>query len=82
MELISSISNCSYDEIFYQGFTTAYYQLTKILKTNIISIENISHNQRIIKYISKLPFSISQRTLFLYNYATYSIDSSKIFIIL
>ena len=81
IELISSISCCPYDEMFYIGFTNAYFQLSKQLKIKIILIENISHNTTIIKNIHNEIIATSPTAFFFYNYATPSISPEKVFII-
>ena len=71
IELTSSISNCPYAEIFYNGFTNAYYHVCREIKTKIIIIENISHNDIMINRIHKTPLEISPTAFFLYNYVSY-----------
>ena len=81
IELTSSISNCPYAEIFYNGFTNAYYHVCREIKTKIIIIENISHNDIMINRIHKTPLEISPTAFFLYNYVSYSIKPNKFFCI-
>ena len=81
VELTSSISNCPYNEMFYNGFTNAYYYVCREIKTKIIIIENISHNVLIIKRIHKTPIEISPTAFFLYNYVSYSIKPDRFFCI-
>lgn len=87
VELISSINNCHYDEIFYSGFTNAYYNISKFLKCKTILVEDISHNTLLFKYLlkytgnSRYLLGESKTAFYLYNYAVHSIDSEKSLII-
>jgi hypothetical protein len=81
MECFASISNCPYNELFYQGFTLAYYAYSNVLKCKIILIENTSDNHKIINLIDKKEFAQCPTAYFLYNYATYPVESSKCLII-
>ena len=87
VELIASINNCHYDEIFYRGFTNAYYNVHKLLKCKMILIEDISHNTVLFKYLlkysenSKYIIGESKTAFYLYNYAIHSIESNKSLII-
>lgn len=87
IELTSSISNCPYAEMFYTGFTNAYYQICHQMKTKMIIIENISHNNAIVDRIARENVNknknklleISPTAFFLYNYSTYSVKPEKVF---
>lgn len=87
VELIASINNCHYDEIFYTGFTNAYYNIHKLLKCKTILIEEISNNTILFKHLfkysenTKYIIGFSKTAFYLYNYAVHSIDSSKSLII-
>jgi len=81
IELTSSISNCPYAEMFYKGFTNAYYMICREIKTKYIIIENISHNNLIVDRIHKNQIEISPTAFFLYNYVSYSFKPEKIFCI-
>ena len=75
------ISNCPYAEMFYKGFTNAYYMICREIKTKYIIIENISHNNLIVDRIHKNQIEISPTAFFLYNYVSYSFKPEKIFCI-
>lgn len=81
IELTSSISNCPYAEMFYKGFTNAYYCVCKDIKTKCIIIENISHNHFIVERINKPLLEISPTAFFLYNYVSYSFKPETVFCI-
>lgn len=87
IECYASINNCPFKDIFYKGFTLAYYQMAKIMKTRYIIIENISHNYHLleqIKYNNNDKLKLideSPNAFFLYNYLSNPINSDKSFII-
>jgi hypothetical protein len=85
IELYGSINNCILKDIFYKGFTLAYYNMIRIMKTKHIIIENISHNEVIIDQIreidSKNYISTSPTAFFLYNYLHSPIKSNKCLIV-
>jgi hypothetical protein len=84
IECISSISNCPYDNIFYDGFTLAYYYIYKLTKCKILLVEDISHNKKIIKdlNINNSIYGESPTAYFFYNYFHKPIVSDKVLIIL
>jgi hypothetical protein len=79
IECISSITTINNDSnhLFYKGFTNAYYDISKKLKSKIILIEDVSHNNQLIKHISNTPFFTSPTAFFLYNYASKTVDHNK-----
>ena len=84
IELFASISCCHHNEIFLKGFTMALYKYSKKIKADLITIENISHNNIIIYnlfLLNKLPLLISPTAYFYYNYVKKSCLSEKTFII-
>ena len=84
IELFASISCCHHNEIFLKGFTIALYKYSKKIKADLITIENISHNNIIIDnlfLLNKLPLLISPTAYFYYNYVKKSCLSEKTFII-
>ena len=84
VELFASISNCSTERIFINGFTLALKQLAKQLDAKLLTIENISHNYYLINYIKSLNNSIrleSPTAYFFYNYRKRPISFDKTFIL-
>ena len=84
IELFSSISNCSTERIFINGFTLALKQFAKELDASLLTIENISHNSCIINYIKSLNNSSrleSPTAYFFYNYRLRPISFDKTFIL-
>lgn len=83
IECIGSISNCPYDNIFYNGFTICYYYLCKNLKSKLLLIENISDNKLLINSLNNTNeyFAESPTAYFFYNYVHPSIISDKILVI-
>lgn len=79
IECISSISSIKNDtsNLFYKGFTLAYYYIVKQLKSKIVLIENIAHNNEIIKHIQNDSFSYSPTAFFLYNYVAKTTNPYK-----
>lgn len=77
IECISSINSIKNDKnnLFYKGFTLAYHHIAKQIKSRIILIENVAHNNIIIKNISNTNinshcFLYSPTAFFLYNYVS------------
>ena len=85
IECYGSINNCPLNNLFYKGFTLAYYHMIKIMKTKRIIIENISHNNILINHIreNNLHNSMNESptAFFLYNYLSNPVDSKKSLII-
>ena len=87
IECYGSINNCPLKNIFYNGFTLAYYYMAKLMKTKRIIIENISHNYQLIQHIGENKhhnlnlIEESPTAFFLYNYLNFPIDSKKSLII-
>lgn len=87
IECYGSINNCPLKHIFYKGFTLAYYNMVKLMKTKRIIIENISHNYQLIEHLRenlKDNLSLieeSPTAFFLYNYLSSPVDSKKTLII-
>jgi hypothetical protein len=79
IECISSINSIKNDtsNLFYRGFTIAYYNIAKLIKSRTILIENISHNNLIIKQIKNEYFLYSPTAFFLYNYVSRTTNESK-----
>jgi len=79
IECISSITSINNDKtkLFYRGFTIAYYKITKMIKSKILLIEDVSHNKEIIKHITSQPFFYSPTAFFLYNYVSKTILNNK-----
>lgn len=79
IECISSINTIKNDKnnLFYRGFTLAYYSISKEIKSKIILIENVSHNNEIIKNINNECFLYSPTAFFLYNYVAKTVNEHK-----
>ena len=79
IECISSISAIKNDNInlFYKGFTLAYYNITKQIKSKTLLIENVSHNNQIINKINNECFLYSPTAFFLYNYVAKTTNEYK-----
>jgi hypothetical protein len=84
IECICSISNCPYNNIFYDGFLLAYYYIYKLTKCKLLLLEDISHNKKIIKDLNNNNsiYGYSPTAYFFYNYFHKTIDSDKVLIIL
>ena len=84
IELFASMSNCPNDRIFINGFTIALHKYSIELKAKLITIENISHNNIIIKYILSLNNLCrikSPTAYFFYNYILRPIKPDEVFIL-
>tara|TARA_Y100000389_G_scaffold191713_1_gene218331 strand:- start:4358 stop:5584 length:1227 start_codon:yes stop_codon:yes gene_type:complete len=84
VECFASISNCHHNEIFIKGFSIALYKYSKHIKADLITIENISHNNIIINNLFLLnivPLIVSPTAYFYYNYVKKPILPEKTFII-
>ncbi len=87
IECISSINSIKNDKsnLFYRGFTLAYHNIAKQIKSRIILIENVAHNNLIIKHISTSNdnsnnpylFLYSPTAFFLYNYVAKPTNNDK-----
>lgn len=84
IECISSITNCPYNNIFYNGFILAYYYVCKLTKCKVLIIEDISDNKKIINEINfnNELYGESPTAYFFYNYFHKPISSDKVLIIL
>ena len=84
VEFFASINNCDHKEIFINGFTLAVYKYSKKNKADLVTIENIGHNNIITnelfsqKICSKFE---SPTAYFYYNYAKYPILPEQAFIL-
>ena len=84
IEIFASMSNCSNDRIFINGFTIALHKYSKELKAKLVTIENISHNNIIINYIlslNSLCRIISPTAYFFYNYVLRPLKPEDVFVI-
>ena len=84
IEIFASISNCASDLIFINGFMIALYKYSKSLRAKLITIENISHNYKIIDYILSLNISAkaeSPTAYFFYNYSMRQFLSQNVLLI-
>ena len=83
IECIASISTIKNDKtkLFYRGFTLAYYNISKLIKSKTILIEDVSHNNEIIKNITNESFLYSPTAFFLYNYVARTVNNYKFFYI-
>ena len=80
IECISSINTIKNDhtKLFYRGFTLSYHNISKSLNSKILLIEDVSHNNEIIKHISNIePFFISPTAFFLYNYVSKTVNNNN-----
>ncbi len=79
---INAVNNNDKSNLFYKGFTLAYYEITKILKSKFIIIENISHNEEIINKLIECKHIVatSPTAFFFYNYSSKTYNSNKAFI--
>lgn len=80
---INAVNDNLKNDLFYKGFTLAYYEITKILKSKFIIIENISHNGYIIDKLQECKYIVaaSPTAFFFYNYSTKTRNPNKAFII-
>lgn len=83
VECISSINGITNDKnnLFYKGFTLAYYSISKKIKSKTLLIENVSHNNQIIQQIKDKCFLYSPTAFFLYNYVARTVNEYKFFYI-
>lgn len=83
IECISSINSIKYDksDLFYKGFTLAYYSISKKIYSKFLLIENVSHNNILIKNIKDECFLYSPTAFFLYNYIARTVNEEKFFYI-
>lgn len=85
IELISSIHTNNIDNsIYINGFILSLNSINKFMKFKTILIENISSNNIVINYLKKnniLYYINCPSAFFLYNYACYSFEPSKCFLI-
>ena len=79
IECISSINSIKNDNtnLFYRGFTLAYYNIVKQIKSKTILIEDIADNSKIIKNINDECFFCSPTAFFLYNYISKTVNNAK-----
>ena len=79
---INAVNDNIKNDIFYKGFTLAYYDITKFLKSKFIIIENVSHNGAIIDKLIECKHIVatSPTAFFFYNYSTKSYNPNKVFI--
>lgn len=84
IECISSISNCAYNNIFYNGFMLAYYYIYRLTKCKVLIIEDIADNKKIINdlNINNELYGQSPTAYFFYNYFNKTVSSDKVLIIL
>ena len=79
-ECIASIDNTPYNDIFLAGFCSAIRRYTRKYNTELLFLENTSHNHIINNFFINnniTHFYSSPQAFFLYNYASYSIDNNK-----
>lgn len=81
MECVVSISNCPLNQLFFEGFCACYLKMIKKIKTKQIIIENISHNYKLLSFITNTKMYTSPTAFFFFNYKTYSIKSEDCLIL-
>jgi hypothetical protein len=81
VECITILSKCKTEDILNAGFATSWLKLKAATHCEIVIIEETAHSKSVIKALdmnSSVSFKFKSPTaFFLYNYAAYSIPSSK-----
>ena len=79
----ASINDCDNNDIFIQGFKCSFWSIADKRYFGFATIENISHNNIIIKYllIRNHPKIISPTAYFFYNFAYYTFKPEKVLFI-
>lgn len=76
-ECITILSNCQ-PEILVTGFALSWLNINAANQSEIILIEETAHSKTVIKSLDKKTIKFKSPTaFFLYNYASYSVASSK-----
>jgi len=84
IELVSSVSACHFDEIYYAGFTQALQSCCKEWNALKVVIDGVGGNELIMKCLQShghIPFLTSPSAFFLYNYVSYTFRADKCFLL-
>jgi hypothetical protein len=83
LNLFASVSDCK-DDIFINGFIKSVHKYAKKIKAEILTVDNISHNNIIVNYIFSLniiPKIEGELTYYFYNYAKKPISAEKVLLL-
>ena len=83
VELVSSMSACHFDEIYYAGFTIGLASCCQEWKATRVVIDGVGGNDIITKCLGNrgyIPFLESPSAFFLYNYVSYTFPANKCFL--
>jgi len=83
VELVSSMSACHFDEIYYAGFTIGLASCCQEWKATRVVIDGVGGNDIITKCMGNRgckPFLESPSAFFLYNYVSYAFPANKCFL--
>lgn len=83
LELVTSISACHFNEIYYAGFTQALHSCCKEWNATKVVVDGVGGNHLITQCLRErghVPFLSSPSAFFLYNYVSYTFPPEKCFL--